>query len=355
MLKEIKKILIIKLRAIGDVLLSTPVIENLRTTFEKAQLDFLVENEAKEVVIKNPYVDRIIAFERKKIQSLPKLKAFRRNLDFIKEIRTQRYDLVIDLFGNPRSALLTLLSGAEYRVGYNFRVRKYAYNIRTDSRGDRVHEVEFNLDALRRIGVPVKSKNLYFPIDSLDQKFADRFFAKEGLDHGFVIGINSSGGWPAKRWKLEHFAALADRLVRSYQARILLLWGPSELEEVRKLRNLMNEKSYLAPESTLGRLGALLQRCDLVISNDSGPMHIAAALGVPTVGIFGPTDFRLQGPYGEKHEVAVKLGLPCLGCNKLTCSSSDCMNLLSPDDVFQVVKRCIEKNKQYYCKKLPVL
>ena len=338
------KILIIKLRAIGDVLLSTPVIENLREAYNSSKIDFLVEREAEDVVKGNPYVDRVIVLDKKKMGSLRRLKALRENLNFMRSLREGKYDLAIDLFGNLRSALLTLSTGAKLKVGYNFRGRKYAYDLRVEPRGDRVHEVQFNLDALRRIGVPVVTDRPLFPIDDASKRFARDFFKSQGLEDGFVIGISPSGGWPAKRWPLEYFAELADQLVKTYRAKILLFWGPGELNRVQRLQSFMTERSWIIPETTLKQLGALLQRCDLVISNDSGPMHIAAAVDTPTVGIFGPTNPRLQGPYGEKHEVVVKEGLPCLGCNKLTCKTSDCMNLLGPGEVFQVVRKCIEKN-----------
>lgn len=332
------KILIIKLRAIGDVLLSTPVIENLRRAYNSSRIDFLVERDAEDVVKGNPYVDRVIVLDRKRMSSLGE------SLNFMKGLREGRYDLTIDLFGNPRSALLTLCTGAKLRVGYNFRGRRYAYNLRVEPRGDRVHEVQFNLDALRKIGVPVLTDNPLFPLDDVSKRFARDFFKSQGLEDGFVIGVSPSGGWSAKRWPLEYFAELADQLVKTYGAKILLFWGPGELIRVQRLQSFMTERSWIIPKTTLKQLGALLWRCDLVISNDSGPMHIAAALGTPTTGIFGPTNPQLQGPYGEKHEVVAKEGLLCLGCNKLTCKTSDCMNLLGPGEVFQVVRRCIEKN-----------
>jgi predicted lipopolysaccharide heptosyltransferase III len=342
-MNAVRKILVIKLRAIGDVVLSTAVLPNLRSAFPASQIHFLVESAGQEVLDGNPYIDRIIILPRKEWEDLPRRTAYRENLLFIKRLRSQHYDLVIDLFGNPRSALLTRISGARRRVGFAFRVRKAAYNHKVKPRGDRVHEVEFNLDALRSLKIPIIDKSPYFPVRQSDQSTIQQWLNKEGLRISFLVGIHAWGSWNAKRWGLDKFSELGDRLIEIYQAQIVLVWGPGEREYAEQVRSLMRYPAHIAPETTLKELGSLLSLCQLVVANDSGPMHIAAAVGTPTVGIFGPTNWRLQGPYGSRHRAAYKKDLMCLGCNRLECQERTCMEALEVDEVLQVIDKVFPK------------
>jgi ADP-heptose:LPS heptosyltransferase len=172
-----------------------------------------------------------------------------------------------------------------------------------------------------------------------------KWMEQKGMGKGFLVCMHVWGSWESKRWNLEKFAAVADKLIRERGARIIIVWGPGEKEHAVKTANMCKGKVFLAPATSLKELGALISLCDMMIANDSGPMHIGAAVGTPTVGIFGPTSWKLQGPYGEKHASAYHSGLSCLGCNRLKCSSMECMNQLSVERVFDTVESVIRKNK----------
>lgn len=332
---NLQRILVIKLRAIGDVILATPVLENLRYAQPQAQIDFLTEKPCAAILAGNPALNEILILDRKEPNSGWRL---------IQQVRQRRYDVVFDLFGNPRSALLTLLSGAPQRIGFRFRVRQYAYNLKVEPRGDRVHEVEFNLDALRALQIPIVTQRLFVPVEAESENFATQFWRESGLENRLVIGLNASGGWYTKRWPLEYFAQLGDRLQRELNAAILLLWGPGEYEEAKMIAQMMQAPALLTPQTSLKQLAALLSRLTLLVSNDSGPMHLAAAMGTRVVGIYGPTRPDLQGPWGEGHEIVVKTGLPCLGCNGVTCKivTHDCMKRLEIAPVWEAVQRCLK-------------
>jgi len=334
---DIKKILVIKLRAIGDVILATPVVENLRRAFPQAQIDFLTEKMCAPIVAGHPALHEILILDRQQAGASRQL---------IQQIRQRQYDMVIDLFGNPRSAVLTLLSGAARRVGFRFRVRQYAYNLKVEARGDRVHEVEFNLDALRALKIPIVTRKLFVAVDEASENFATQFWRENGLEDRRVIGLNASGGWYTKRWPLENFAQLGDRLRRELNAVVLLLWGPGEYEDVTFMAQTMRAPALLAPATNLKQLAALLARLTMLVSNDSGPLHLAAAMGTPVVGIYGSTRPDLQGPWGEGHEIVVKTGLPCLGCNGVTCKivTHDCMKQLEVEKVWEAVQRCLQNH-----------
>jgi lipopolysaccharide heptosyltransferase II len=331
----IGKLLVIKLRAVGDVILSTATLPNLRAAFPGATIDFLVEQSCRDVVEGNDRIDNVIVFSKTGMNGAR----------ILLDLRRAKYDMVIDLFGNPRSALMTFASRARYRVGYDFRGRSYAYNILVKPRGAEVHNVEFNLDALRRIGVSVTTKSPYFPLAEADREFARLETEKLGLTGRLVIGFNPGTNRPAERWPAERFAELGALIAGRLAARICVFWGPGEKPLADAIAGRIGEAAVVAPPTSLKQLGAMFERCSLVVSNDTGPMHIAAALGVPTVGIFGPVNPLLQGPWGEKARYVRKDELTCLGCNHdKSCPIGDpCMTELEAEKVYHVVEDLIDR------------
>lgn len=330
-------ILIIKPRAIGDVLLATPVIENIKSQFPHIEIDFLCENFAADVVRGNPFLRDVLTFDKKRSYTLA----------IINQIRRKKYDIVIDLFGNPRTALLTRWSGAQTRIGFPFRGRAYAYTDCVTPRGGEVHNVEFNLDVLKHFNVPIISKNPLFSISNDDQIVAERFFSDNNLSGKKIIGINASGGWYTKKWNLNSFSRLIEKILSNGNYEFVLFWGPGELEDAETIQKNVKTRTYCIPKTTLKEMGALLQRCSYVISNDSGPMHIAASLNVPTLGIFGPTNPHLQGPYGEHHLWVRNEQLDCLECNLTKCPIGNiCMSDLSVEVVYDAFQKLIMKNQK---------
>lgn len=350
--KNIEKILIIKPRAIGDVVLSTIVLENLRAAFPQARIDFLTEDICKEVVLANTILNNVIVFERKNITKLPSLRKIMANVKFLKAVLYPHYDLVLDFYGNPRSAFLTLLSGARIRVGYDFRIRKWAYTQVVKSRAAQVHETEWHLDALRALDIPIISKKLYFEIGMGSEHFANNFWKQAGLEGQRVIALNFSGGWPAKKWPIDRFAHLADLMIEQHQVKIIINWGPGERFAAESLKQYITRGAILIPDANLRQLAAILQKTDLLVTTDSGPMHIAAAMGIPCVALFGPTDPNLQGPYGEGHVIVRKNSLDCLGCNRLDCSHQACLNTLTVAEVLEGVGKCIQINNLFQSPRL---
>jgi len=331
----VRRLLVIKLRAIGDVLLSTIVTRNLREFFPESEIHFLTERASLDVLGGNPFIDAVVVYDRKTMTGV----------DLIRRIRKNGYDLVFDLFGNPRSALVAYLSGARYRVGFRFRARSYAYNIVVPPRGDVVHNTQFNLDALEAVGVPIVDRNIYFTPSADAERSAEEYFSRSDTTAPLVVGINTGGGWYTKRWGLDRYALLADRLVEEFGATILLTWGPGQLPEAREVASLMKHAALIPPATSLSELGAMLKRCSIVVSNDSGPMHIAAAVGTPVLGIYGPTSPDLQGPFGPRNLTVRNEGLDCLGCNLTSCPiDHPCMQDLSVERVFKRVELLLKNS-----------
>lgn len=333
--QTVRTILVIKLRAVGDVVLSTLVLPNLRAAYPHATIDVLTETPSVDVVRLRPDVSRVVVYDRMRMSGLA----------LILMVRRGRYDMVIDLFGNPRTALVTRLSGARHRVGYKFRGRTYAYNIVVTPRGGEVHNSQFNLDAIERLGVPIVDRSLKFYMGPSDEVFVQRFLVEARLDSAVLIGLQGGGGWYTKRWHLKDFAALADKIHSQYGWTIVLPWGPGQRDEVETIAQHMHVRPYIPPLTTLPQLAALLKRCAYIVSNDSGPMHIAAAVGTPVLGIFGPTRPELQGPYGPRNLTVRNEGLDCLGCNLTSCPiGNPCMNALGVDTVFAAFEKLLHLN-----------
>lgn len=331
----VRKILVIKLRAVGDVILSTVVLPNLRAAFPGVRIEFLAEWGSRDVLVGNETIDELIAFKKKGLSWL----------SILFNLHLRNYDLVIDLFGNPRSALMTFATRARYRVGYDFRGRSYAYNVLVRPRGGEVHNVEFNLDALRRIDVPIVERTIRFPLGETDDEFANVASQQLCPGGGITVGLNPGTNRPTERWPPERFAELGNLLNEKYHATILVFWGPGEKPLADAIAQRIKKGAVVAPPTTLKQLGSMFKLCTVVVSNDSGPMHIAAAVGVPTVGIFGPVNPGLQGPYGEKTAYVSKEGLDCLGCNldKHCPIGNVCMTQLEANPVLMTVEQLLNR------------
>ncbi len=341
-----EKILVIKLRAIGDVVLSTIVLENLARAFPRAAVDFLTEPPAAAILSQHPALRRVWILHRRARRRAERSTDRWTMTPLLRSLRAERYDLVFDFFGNPRSALITWASGARHRVGYDYRVRRLAYTHVVPSRADQVHEAEWHLDALTALEIPIVSRRPQVAFGPEEIRFAEAFLHELGWPARRVAVINFSGGWAAKRWPMPRFAELCETLAATYPFRLVAIWGPGEGQQAEQLCRMAKTSGIVpAPATTLTQLAALLQRAAIMVTTDSGPMHIAAAVGTPCTAIFGPTDPRLQGPYGEQHTVVRNTALSCLACNRTECDHVRCMEELSVASVFKAVATCVIKNK----------
>lgn len=334
---KIRKILVIKFGGIGDVVLSTPLLKNLRDFYKDAEINFLTVLKCRDVLMDNPDINRVLTFDLEKDDSLRLLKS----------VKKKNYDLIIDLFCNPRTTFLTFYSKAKYRLGFNFPRRGYAYNIFVDGRykvGD-YHHADFGMLALEKLGIPVKFRETYISVLTGHKDFANDFFEKHNLTETEVIGIPISGGWESKKYKVKDFVELIKTISHSLSFKYILIWGTeSEKRECEYINKNLPDITFVTPETTIRYAAALMQKCKVVIANDSGLMHAAAATGVPVLGIFGPTSPFLQGPYGEKHSTIVNEKLECLNCALLNCPIGNiCMTELDKNEIVNKLKELIGK------------
>ncbi len=329
---EIKKILCIKPRGIGDIVLSTIILENLQNHFPNAKIDYLTERFAKYSVANNPLVNKVLTMHKTEFVGKVAIR-----------IRKEKYNLIIDLWSNPRSAQITFLSGVKYRVGYAYRGRKYAYNILGTSGKGEHHSAEHNLELLKPIDVKIISKKIHYHIGTLEKFFADDFFTENNLKDKIVFGIIPAGGWDSKRCNKEKWVEICKAATKEFGCKILVHWGPGDESDAEFIKSNLGDECLLAPKTTLPQMASLIAKCKIVIANDSGPMHIAAALGVPTLGIFGPTDPKAHGPYSPNSDYIIKDDLDCIICNKLICPfKHECMWELDVDKVINKISSLIK-------------
>ncbi|MBA4251720.1 MAG: hypothetical protein C0425_10465 [Chlorobiaceae bacterium] len=334
--KEIKKILIIKLKGIGDVVLSTIVLENIKSNFPNAQIDFLTEKPSKDFLSLIPLINNVITQAKK---------SFIDDVKLIAQIRSSNYDLVLDFYSNPRTAIITFLSGAKYRAGFPFRFRKFAYNLLSQANPPIMHAAKLHLEFLKNIGLKIETQNLHFGISEKDHSFAKDFFIKNFDEKDFVIGVIPGGGWQSKRCDPIKFAEIISTIDKTYKAKFFLLWGPSDRIEAEEILKLINNKVLLSPPTNIQQMAALISNCKMIISNDSGPMHISTAVGTPVLSLHGPTSPIQQGPFGEKHEYIRLDELDCIECNLLDCPRKhECFLDLPVENVMKKIASLINKN-----------
>jgi len=325
--QNLKKILLIKPRGIGDIVLSTIILDDLKKNFPSAEIHYLTETFAKDSLVNNPLVAKVHTMD--KTEFVLKVAA---------RLRKEKYDLVIDLWSNPRSAQITFLTHAKYRVGFSYRGRRYAYNILGTSEKGEHHSSEHNLELLKVLGIEITSKRIHFYIREEDNSWAKQFIQTNLPTGKKIIGIIPSGGWPSKRCEPSKWVELCNAIKEKYDVIFLILWGPGDESDANYIKSNLKDDAFLIPEVKIGKLSALIKNCDMIIANDSGPMHIAAALGIPTLGIFGPTNPKAHGPYSPNSSYVFKEDLHCIICNKLVCPyKHECMTQLPVEEVMKKV------------------
>lgn len=274
-----KKALMIQLRRIGDVLMCTPSIRAFKKRYPSCQLDFLTE--LPEILDENPYLNSIISVDRSR-QYNP-FYQYR----LIRDIARSRYDLVVDFFANPRSAYYSFLSGAPVRLSYGFGHRKWAYNLTPAKSDDQVYAAMDRLNLLKSVDVPPDECRLdFYPSDS-DRREAQNIL-KSVSGKPFVT-VSPVSRRLFNRWPLERYAEIIDLLESRYGFSIVILAGPGETGEIKRLAGLISAKApLLLTVERLGLLGAIFEQAFLHLGNDNGPKHIAVACKAPTFTIYGP-------------------------------------------------------------------
>jgi heptosyltransferase III len=290
-----QKILIIQLRQLGDILLTTPVIKALRDAFPAATIDFLSHKMGDLVLGDNPHLNtHLVHDERFSLKD---------HLNLIRTLREPRYDLLIDYMNNPRSAFLSWISRAKKRVSFES-IRRLAY---TDTlkiqRGQR-YIVEEKLEFLRELGIPAISCGLTLPWFEHDLNPTLELLGQnpEIAGRHYRIVLSPTHRRPIRRWPGKRYVDLADALTKDWNAAVIWLWGPGEFDFVKGLADSCQEKSFLAPPITFKEMAALIANCDFFVGNSNGPSHVAIATDTVSLQLHGHTFLTSWCPLTEKHQ-----------------------------------------------------
>jgi len=326
-----KKILIIQLRRIGDVLMCTPALRVLREKFPQSHITFLTEKESESLLSENPCLDELIVWDKSKYGN-PFYSTKR-----ISELRKKSFDTIIDFFGNPRSAWASFFSGAKYRIGYDLKGRGILYNVKIKADSLPTYAAQSRMDALQILGINSNDISLDVFLSQKAKGYANRFFQEKNIKtKDFIISVSPTSRRHFNRWSLDRYSELCDWLADQYNAKVILVWGPGEKGVVEKLSSLMkNNPLVSAYTPTLQELGAILMRCDIHIGNDNGTKHIAVAVGLPTLTIFGPhSEVSWTFPDPDRHKW-VKKKVDCPDCEKIkhSCKELKCLDEISVGDV----------------------
>ena len=330
-----------------------PALRCLRSNFPKSRISWLVEDKASAILSGLPDIDDIIVFPRKKWQrEILKAKKTVRTLSdilsFYRRLRRERYDLVLDFQGNLKSGIMDLLTGTKNRVGFgkgfskefNYLFTRY----RVYPQNKREHRIDKNLSLLKGIGFKAKFQNPEFPVSRPDQEYISHFIDENNNRSVPLIIVNpcTSEYGSYKRWSTLNYAKLVDMILEKHDVNVIFSWGPGELEIVNEIVAYMKQKALVSCNTTIKQLIELMRRADLYIGGDTGPLHIASTLCIPTVAIFGPKDPMLYGPYNENAAVISK-DLPCSPCRDRACSDPECLTTILPEEVFQAVNQLMNK------------
>jgi lipopolysaccharide heptosyltransferase II len=329
-----KRILLIKPSSFGDIVQSLPVLAALKRSWPDAEVDWAIKPEWAQLIEDHPLLHQIVLFPRGLADALR----------CGKSLRAPRYDLVIDLQGLLRSGLYAIMTGCRARAGFadSREGSSWCYTRRVKMPAGRVHAVDRCLELVRQLGVTA-GPAVRFPLPEgvAERQWADALWNRENINDAEIICVIHPGArWLTKRWPADRFARLADRLIVEHGARVILVGGGDGLGVLDEVRGQMKQKALnLGGTTNLRQLAALLRRATLLITNDSGPMHLAAAVGTPVVALFGPTDPRRVGPYGHGH-IVLRKNIDCSHCKRNRCARDGaCMKAIEVEEVISAARQ----------------
>jgi heptosyltransferase-1 len=339
------KILIIKPSSLGDIIHALPFLKAVKDTFPDASVDWVVSKNLRGILEDNPLINELIVFDKDSWKSIKNIPKTSRDISRLrKTLKSRNYDIVVDLQGLLRSGLMSLSTPSPLRVGFADAREgsRFMYNRKVAVNGI-THAVDKNLEVAKAIGATAKKAEFPLSIDDNSKRKIKELLrnVKE------YILILPSARWSSKRWPPENFAALISKLSipcvisGSSADREICLKLIKNITETGKTTN-QPKIINLCGETSLKELAALIEGAKAVVSNDSGPMHIAAALNRPVIALFGPTDPSKTGPYGwqkNKDLKVIRRDVSCSPCFKKSCKEPLCMTEISAEMVFDKLRK----------------
>jgi heptosyltransferase II len=350
-ISKISKVLIINPFGIGDVLFSTPLVKSIKKKYPQASIAYVCNKRAYGVLVANPMISKLHIFEKdayRKMWEESKMKALKALYSFLKELKKERYDVVFDAsLGYMASLLMAVFARIPVRIGFNYRDRGGFLTHKLDIKGfNDKHAIEYYLGLGELIGLDTSDKEMELFVSAEDRQWAGKFLMDNGISpemriSGVIPGCGASWGKDAnyRRWSPWKFAETADHLADTCAFKTLIFGEASELGLCASVAGQMKSKSVqVCGKTTLGQLSALLDRCEIILTNDGGPLHMSVALKKKIVAIFGPVDENIYGPYppSDKH-IAITSSEKCRPCYRgfkySKCEAFECLKNIKPEKV----------------------
>lgn len=342
-------ILIVKLSAIGDVIHTMPALNAIRSHFPDAHITWLVEEDAASLVEGHEALNRVLVSKRKRwMRGLRSSSFFSTTSEiyrFIKALRDTDYDMILDFQALLKSGVLIALARGKRKIGFGKGLEHMEHSYIFLS--ERIPAVDMEIHALSRgmmfidaLGIPSNMVEYKLPVSRHDYEKVDGLMRTYGLLGAKpLIAINPVAKWETKLWANKKFSQLADILIDRYDAKIVFTGGPDDRPTIKDIMAVMKGHAVnLAGHTTLKMLAALYEKMVFVVSTDTGPMHMAAAVGTPVVALFGPTAPWRTGPFGSIHQI-VRAELDCAPCFKRECKTIDCMEQISVQQVIDAIHK----------------
>lgn len=332
-----KRILVVNVNWLGDAIMTTPVFKGLKESFIQSFVAVMVTERVKDVFIGNPYIDEVIIFDEKdkKVDIFQKIK-------IVKLLRDKKFDTAYFIQKSFTRLFICFLAGIKNRIGFDRPKNNLLLTKRIKALSKDNHRQKQYCHLFEQTGIVISDYQPRIFISQDERVNAEIFLKNIDLKYSKLVAINPSANWAMKRWPIEYFAKLADRIITELNCEVVFIGADKEKELIESLINKMKNKAYnFCGKTTIRQLAAIIERINLFISNDSGPAHLAAAQGIATIAIFGPTAVDITGPIG-KYVHIVKSKTNCaIPCYNLKCSDNICMRQVAIDDVFDIAKKII--------------
>jgi lipopolysaccharide heptosyltransferase II len=354
-----RKFLFLNPFGIGDVLFTTPVLRAVKDRYQNSIIGYWSNQRVSAILERNPYIDKIFSLSRgdlKKIYKKSRLKGIREFLGLAFSIKRERFDTVIDFSLDHRYALLCKFLGIKNRIGFDYkkRGRFLTQKIPLDGYINK-HVVEYYLEILDLLNIEPRDNKLDLFVCEEENALASSILSSYGVgSRDLVLGIAPAGGisWGKdahyKHWPAENFAALADKLIKDKNAKVLILASQEEKDITQEMVKFMHEEAIdFTGKLSLRELAAMINNLNLLICNDGGPLHMAVSLGINTVSLYGPVDDEVYGPYSQSdRHIVIKKYLSCRPCYKnfrfTGCSNNHrCMEDINIEEVFSAVNNLL--------------
>ncbi len=341
-----QNILIVRLGAIGDVLHCTPVSKALRAQYPDARLSWIVSDKAKDILIGNPYLDELVIWDKEQWKELSLFEQFRALGVLRQTLRAEQYDLVVDVHAQLLPGLITSNTGAPTRIGFvDAQEMAGIFYTRKAYRDRAAYITRQYLSVLTPLGITDADPRMIMPIAPDNYRNAAKLWAECNFTaDDIVVVLNPATAWETKCWPPEYFMQLGNYLLHEKKIKILLTGANADIPLNSRIRAGINGSTIdIAGKTGIKDLAAIIQKCSLFITGDTGPLHIAAAVGTPTLSLFGPTDRQVNAPLGDQHASFLS-SVPCRECRKRKCNHFICMARIEPLEVYQEATKLLQKN-----------